>query len=82
MSAALRAIDAHELTRVIFEALKTDEVSLDRFSLNEFYDMTRLGLYSISVTRDMQQAGNHDELIEEAISNWEQFGSQLMMGEF
>lgn len=66
-----RAINVHELSRVIFKTLKTDEVFLDRFPLNEYYDMTKPGLYSISVTRDMQQAGNHDELMR---------GSHLELG--
>lgn len=58
----LRAINVHELTRVVFLSLKPNKIYLDTFPLNEFYDLTKPGLYSISVTRDIWKPGYQDKV--------------------
>lgn len=67
------AINAHEFGRVIFKPLKPNDVYLDMFPLNEFYDLTKPGLYSISVTRDIWRfgiLGNNDKIHHEIRPIW------------
>lgn len=69
----LRVANVHELNRVTMQNLKSDGIFLDSFPLSEFYDMTKPGLYSISVTRDIWRfgnLGNNDKIHHEIRPIW------------